>query len=121
MKTLGARIKKLRMDKKLTQSILSEKLQLSSSAIGMYERDERQPDMETLIKFAKFFEVSTDYLLGYDHKKNRSTEAMDFENNIKIANKNAVYHDLSGLSESEIELVDNFIRFIKSNKKDKGN
>lgn len=39
-------------------------LQVTSSAIGMYERGERFPQAETLLLIADIFDVSTDYLLG---------------------------------------------------------
>ena len=53
--SLGSRIKKLRIKFKLTQSELAQCLSLSNSAIGMYERNERQPDNEILLKIANSF------------------------------------------------------------------
>jgi transcriptional regulator with XRE-family HTH domain len=42
---------------------------LAESTISQYETGKRQPDNETLLKFANFFHVSTDYLLGNEQKK----------------------------------------------------
>lgn len=39
-------------------------LKLSESTIGMYERNERQPDYDTLNRIANYFKVTTDFLLG---------------------------------------------------------
>lgn len=65
---LGQRLKYLRMQKNMTQERLAEVIGISRSALSMYELDEREPDIETIIKFADFFQVSTDYLLGrVDH------------------------------------------------------
>jgi len=65
---LGQRIKLLRLQKNLTQEQLAEIIGISRSALSMYELNEREPDIETIIKFADFFQVSTDYLLGrVDH------------------------------------------------------
>lgn len=60
----GQRLRKLREEKKITQKELSKILNVSESAIGMYERGEREPNFETVDKIASFFEVETDYLLG---------------------------------------------------------
>lgn len=60
----------LRKELKLTQYELAEKLGCSRGQIGNYEQGSRQPDQETLIKIADFFDVSIDYLLGKtDYKK----------------------------------------------------
>lgn len=67
---LGYRIKRLREDKGLQQKDLAKKLDVSPSAIGMYERDEREPNNDLLIKLADFFNVSVDYLLGNSDLKN---------------------------------------------------
>ncbi|MBB5148616.1 helix-turn-helix domain-containing protein [Ureibacillus thermosphaericus] len=61
---LGKRIRFLRKSKKLSQKEFGNLFGLAESTIGMYERDERRPDYELLSKFADYFGVSTDYLLG---------------------------------------------------------
>ncbi|MBJ6949400.1 helix-turn-helix transcriptional regulator, partial [Vibrio cholerae] len=52
MKTFGNIIRDLRKQKGITQKELAQSLQLSESTIGMYERNERQPDYNTLIRIA---------------------------------------------------------------------
>ncbi|MFP3414211.1 helix-turn-helix transcriptional regulator [Bacillus sp. SIMBA_074] len=64
MKTFGNILRDLRKEKKITQKELAQTLKLSESTIGMYERNERQPDYDTLNQIANYFEVTTDYLLG---------------------------------------------------------
>ncbi len=61
----GNRLRKLRKERKLTQEQLGELIDLSESTISLYEGNKRQPDYNTLYKLAKFFRVSSDYLLGY--------------------------------------------------------
>ncbi|MRX54795.1 helix-turn-helix domain-containing protein [Bacillus idriensis] len=63
MKTFGDRLKELRKEINKSQKEFGKVFDLSESTIGMYERNERKPDYDTLIKIADFFEVSTDYLL----------------------------------------------------------
>ncbi len=59
------RLRELRLGIPLTQTQLSEKIGVNQSAIGKYERGELEPNIDTLKKFATFFECSIDYLLGF--------------------------------------------------------
>lgn len=54
---------KLRKLNDLNQEQLANKLNVSPSAIGMWEQGRRQPDNETIKNMANLFGVSTDYLL----------------------------------------------------------
>ena len=58
------RLKKLRKDKNISQLKLALDLNMNQNAISRYENLEREADYETLIKFADYFNVSLDYLLG---------------------------------------------------------
>ncbi|MCL6443345.1 MAG: helix-turn-helix domain-containing protein [Alicyclobacillus sp.] len=64
MVTFGSRLQSLRNSVGLTQEEFARRLQISKSAVGMYERDEREPSFELVRKIADFFGVTTDYLLG---------------------------------------------------------
>lgn len=63
------RLKKLRKAKKVSQIRLAIDLNMNQNTISRYENLERQADYETLIKFADYFNVSLDYLLGREDKK----------------------------------------------------
>lgn len=58
------RFKKLRQSYGLTQVQMANRLNISPSAIGMYEQGRRKPDSDMLKKICKVFNVSVDYLLG---------------------------------------------------------
>lgn len=58
------RLKELRERKGLTQEDLAQKLNLTQSTIAYYEGGKKLPTVDTLISLAKFFHVSTDFLLG---------------------------------------------------------
>ena len=58
------RLKELRLENKLKQSELANVLSVDQRSISNWEKGVRQPDFETLEKIAKFFNVTTDYLLG---------------------------------------------------------
>lgn len=60
----GKRLRLLRNEKNLTLRELEEQTGITYSALGKYERDERQPDFDTLEKLADHFGVSIDWLLA---------------------------------------------------------
>ncbi len=67
----GNRLKELREHKKISQEDLGLLLKLSPSAIGMYERGQREPDLERIKEIAAYFDVTIDFLLdkaGYDEE-----------------------------------------------------
>lgn len=62
----GKRLKELRTAKQLSQMELSIKTGISQSAIAKWELDKTEPTASALITLARFFNESTDYLLGLD-------------------------------------------------------
>lgn len=58
------RLKKLRKARNISQLKLAMDLNMNQNSISRYENLEREADYETLIKFADYFDVSLDYLLG---------------------------------------------------------
>ena len=61
--------KELRLSKNLTQTQLAERMWVKKSIISAYETDARPPSLDMLIKYAKEFNVTTDYLLGLQEHK----------------------------------------------------
>ena len=57
-------LKKLRGEKRLSQAELAEILKISQQTIASWEVGRTEPDNEMLVKIAKYFDVSVDYLLG---------------------------------------------------------
>ena len=67
MKTiLGKRLKELREERGFTQKQFSELLHINSVTYLHYEKEQREPPLSLLADFAKFYDVSVDYLLGLD-------------------------------------------------------
>ena len=60
----SARMKKLRKRNGITQSEMANVLHVSRSCVSNYEKGQRQPDMDVIRRIARYFHVSTDYLLG---------------------------------------------------------
>lgn len=61
---MANRIRELRKSRKITMKKLGELLGYSEVCVSQYETGKRQPNNEALFKFADFFGVSVDYLLG---------------------------------------------------------
>ncbi|MCI3927138.1 helix-turn-helix domain-containing protein [Paenibacillus sp. TRM 82003] len=64
MRTCGQRISELRENRKITQIELATSLGITRASLSHYETGRREPDYDTLMKFADFFKVSVDFLIG---------------------------------------------------------
>ncbi len=58
------RLKSLRKSRGISQLKLALDLNMNQNSISRYETGEREADYVTLIRFADYFGVSVDYLLG---------------------------------------------------------
>ena len=85
---MGNKLKSLRLEKKLTQKQIADSIGLAISAVSSYESGSRFPSYDVLVKLARIFHVSTDYLLGMTDKRNL---------------------DVTGLYDDEIELVSQLV------------
>lgn len=94
MVDFGNVLKTLRSRENMTQAQLAQKLGLTKSVISAYETGLRLPSYDVLIHIAQIYNVSTDYLLGVEHKEEI---------------------DLSGLSKEEINALLNLIKAMRKN------
>lgn len=60
---LGFRVAALRRQAGMSQAELAKRLNVSPSAVGMYEQGRREPSLDRIVALARLFSVSTDYLL----------------------------------------------------------
>ena len=66
MKTFGVRVKQeLKVQGKL-QKDLCEALKVKKSTLSEWLNGNNEPPMQTIVDIARFFNVSTDYLLGLE-------------------------------------------------------
>lgn len=65
---LNEKLKKLRLSYNMSQVELAKKLGVSKQCVSNWENDNVQPSIEMLVKLAKFFNVSADFLLDLDEK-----------------------------------------------------
>lgn len=66
---LNERIRELRLLHGMSQVDLGKRLNVTKQCISNWENDNILPSVDMLIKLAKCFSVSTDYLLGLDEKE----------------------------------------------------
>ena len=76
--SFSKRLAELRHDHGMTQRELADKIGVSRGTIGMYEISKRDPDTDTLVKIARVFNVTTDYLLGNTDLVKESVSNKDF-------------------------------------------
>lgn len=96
MVDFGNRLKELRQNAGLSQKQLADKLWITKAAVSYYELSERNPSPEILIKIAKVFHVTTDYLLGIEDEQK--------------------YLDVSDLTDDEIDLLQHTINVMLKNR-----
>ena len=76
--TIQERLKDLRVERGLTLEQLAEQTGLSKSALGKYEADDfKDISPFSIVTLAKFYGVSTDYLLGLTEQKNHPSTELD--------------------------------------------
>ena len=105
------RLKDLRKSRGLSQEKLAEELELARTTYNHYEINKSEPNIETLIKLADYFDVSLDYLCERQWNNQIGYVADDRrEDMIKI----------SELSDNEFKLVVAYVQALTDiNKKNK--
>lgn len=64
MKIFAQRLRELRLEKELSLEALAREVDFSQLAIYLWESQLRMPNANAVLVLAKFFDVTTDYLLG---------------------------------------------------------
>lgn len=121
----GHRIAKLRNDQCLTQEELASKVGITRSALSHYENNRREPDYETIQKFADFFQVTIDFLMGRSddrsHPSPMDQDVQDFISQLELSDeavmeKFVLTIDGRELTPEESRSFIAFIRFERSSK-----
>lgn len=66
MNKFAERIKELRIERNISQRKLAKDTGYSQAAIARWEAGLQIPNIEVAIKFALYFKVTSDYLLGLE-------------------------------------------------------
>ena len=88
---INERLKKLRKDFNISQVTLAKELGVSKQCVSNWENDNILPSIDMLIKISKYFNVSTDYLLGLEPKKTLDVSKLS---NTQIAHLKLLIDDL---------------------------
>ena len=75
----GRILKGLRKNKGLNQTQLGEMAGLNKALVSKYENSQSYPSYNALIRIAKLFQVSTDYLLGVEGSKTMDADGLSAE------------------------------------------
>lgn len=97
MVNMGEKLRTLRTEKNLTQRQVADRIGLAISAVSSYESGTRYPSYDVLVKLARIFHVSTDYLFGITNTRNI---------------------DVDGLNDNEIELVSQLVDILRNKNND---
>lgn len=74
---IAEKIKQLRESKDMTQSQLAKILNITRSSVNAWEMGISVPSTQYIIELAKFFQISTDYLLGMKVTETISLQGLD--------------------------------------------
>ncbi|WP_232841811.1 helix-turn-helix domain-containing protein [Caldicellulosiruptor acetigenus] len=87
------RLKELREEKNISRSDLAEILGVSTQTIANYENGHREPNFDTLLKIAEYFDVTVDYLVGrsdYRTVEEQISKRSKFEKTVGESLKEAI-------------------------------
>ena len=82
---------------------LAKQLGITKSRVNMWENNGTVPRMNVLVELAKFFNVTTDYLLGNDDASNLSL------NNARLS---TLQRNLGKLSEADLEKAEGMLKAV---------
>ena len=88
--------KELRLSKHLTQSQLAERMWVKKSIISAYETDARPVSLDMLIKYAREFHVSADYLLGIETEQTIRVDGLTDSQSCLLNALVNEFHDANG-------------------------
>lgn len=88
MQKFSNRLIALRKERGLTQEDLAKVILKKRSTVSGYETEGKEPDIETVCLLAKYFGVTTDYLLGYSDERSHTetvfyNDTVNFERHFK--------------------------------------
>ncbi len=71
---VGENIKRLRLQHKMTQKNVADKLFVTVQAVSRWEKGDVEPSISTIVELARIFGVTTDEILGVDQENTANNE-----------------------------------------------
>lgn len=93
-------LKTIRKERKITQNEISKYLNIDQTTYSGYETGKSEPNIDTLKKLAKYFNVTLDELCDYTIEQSKSENIKLFSNI-----KNDCYNLLVSLTDDQSKLV----------------
>ena len=105
-----ANLKKLRAEHRVTQKQLADVISVSQQSINKYENHNIEPDIDTLIKIADYFNTSVDYLIGHTDIERKIESVTSYDLNSDEAAFINSYRKLSPKQRSSIrDVMENYL------------
>lgn len=98
-------LRKLREEKGVTQKQLADVISVSQQSINKYENHNIEPDIDTLIKMADYFETSVDYIVGHSKIRRKIEIVNSYDLNAEEAKLVEDYRKLSNKQRFSIALI----------------
>ena len=98
-------LKKLREEAGITQKGLADAIGVSQQSINKYENHNIEPDIETLMRIARFFNTSVDYVVGNTGIRRRIEVVYSYELNDTESRMLEGYRKLSQKQKQSIDFV----------------
>ena len=98
-------LKKLREDASISQKVVADAIGVSQQSVNKYENHNIEPDIETLIRIADFFETSVDYLIGHTSVRRKIEEVHIFELNDRESKVMEQYRSLTSKQKACVDVV----------------
>lgn len=106
----GERLTALRKNAKMSQSELASKLGVSQTAIYKYEKNQSEPDIQSLLLISDIFGVTLPYLLGRERDIDQTKSQPDAI--IDGGLRSEIIRIFDGLSGSGREQALSYLRFL---------
>ncbi len=113
----GEKLKSLRESDNISQTRLAKEIGFSQSAIAAWENETREPGLNTLLKIARYFNVSTDYLLCNSDACKRKT-VNELQSTIQ-PDEQKLLKDYKSLPRAEQEQIIEYVRFLAERHRNK--
>lgn len=103
-------LRELRKNKKLPLKAVAQDLDLTIGALSNYEIERREIPLDLLVKFAKYYNVSVDYILGIEKPVQKN-------DNIELTGlKLEAFKEIDHLSDFELSQAISYLKYLNQGK-----
>lgn len=100
-KEIGARIQKLRTDRKMTQAELAERIDTNQKHLSRIECGYHRSTLDAIVAIAKALDISVDYLIA------------DFNDSKNASTLQVILNEIRDMTPKQLEMLRDNIKTIK--------